>query len=93
MATTPLPDITLYGTAATGAGWLALLPPHGRVLGTGEPRADRSFTQAVWGAALVLQDAGYRGPARVFEPGGTRVAVVEVGGPIPWYGDLQWEAL
>lgn len=82
-------DITLYGNSRTGAGWLALV--GSRLLGTGDPKADRSFTEAVGEAAAALNEAGAkRGLIRIFAPCGERVAVVRNDRLIPTFGDLVW---
>ena len=90
-------DICLYGTHTTGAGYLGLIAPAAApmlardeaMFGTGEPVAGRSFTEAVFEAVTVLRERGVvAGVARIFAPGGERVAVVELSRTIPTFGDL-----
>ena len=92
--TTPalVADICLYGTHTTGAGYLGLIAPAAApmlardeaMFGTGEPVAGRSFTEAVFAAVTVLRDRGVvAGVARIFEPSGERVAVVNIAHAIP----------
>jgi hypothetical protein len=92
-------DICLYGTHATGAGYLGLIAPAAApmlareeaMFGTGAPVAGRSFTEAVFEAVTVLRERGVvAGTVRIFEPGGERVAVVDLGRAVPTYGDMVW---
>ena len=48
-------EICLYGTHVAGAGWLAQLA-DGALLGDGEPRTGRTFTDAVWLACDAIID-------------------------------------
>ncbi len=89
-AAAPVAEICLYGTSRTGAGWLVALP-GGRMLGNGEPAADRSFTQAVWAALDAIRREGTAGPVRLFDAGGERCTTVHTSG-CKWYGDLTWES-
>lgn len=83
-------EICLYGTtdARVGAGWLAALP-DGRMLGTGEPVAGRTFTEAIFRALGALEAIGVSGPVRVFDAGGERMA--DMSEPTI-YGALAWKA-
>lgn len=84
-------DICLYGSSRTGAGWIARAE-DGAMFGDGEPRGDRSFTEAIWIAVGALEGAGLKaGRVRVFAPGGVQVAWMELTRPLT-FGDLAWEA-
>ncbi len=82
-------EICLYGTTATGAGWLATTD-SGKLLGTGEPMAGRGYTAAVWLACDAIREAGNIGKkARIYEPSGQRMADTDLTHP-GYYGDLKW---
>lgn len=84
-------DVCLYGTSWIGAGWLASTA-DGRRFGDGDPKAGRTFTEAVWAAFGALEAAGVKaGLVRVFEPNGTHVAGVDLAGTWPTFGDLRWQ--
>lgn len=87
--------ICLYGTHATGAGYIGVIAgPDGRStahrFGTGEPVAGRSFTEAVWSAqAEIAAFLGYgaTGRVRIFHPGGETFAEIGLHETC-YYGDL-----
>lgn len=89
-------EVCLYGNRETGAGWLARTA-EGAMLGTGDPKAARSFTDAVWLACDAVRRlrsmAGHAhahtGTVRVFAPGGERMADTDLNRPAT-YGDLHW---
>lgn len=82
-------EICLYGNSATcGAGWLARGEKTGLL---GEPRKERSFTEAVWLAAEALRAAGVDGVIAIYAPGGERYAVANVRS-VPSFGSLEWRA-
>lgn len=84
-------DICLYGSRRVGAGYLGVMLPHGQTFGTGEPVATRSFTEAVFAGVRDLADRGVRaGLVRIFDAGGERMAVVDLGQAVPYYGSLSW---
>lgn len=90
-------EICLYGTTQHGAGWLARTS-DGALLGDGELRQGRSFTEAVWLACdAVLRVYGAcggrprNGKVRVFAPGGERMADADINHP-GYYGDLKWQS-
>lgn len=92
---TPRPavaDICLYGVPQTcGAGYLGVTYPHGQTFGTGDPVKGRTYTAAIYAAVADLATRGVRaGLVRIFDAGGERVAVVDLGGAIPPYGMLTW---
>lgn len=93
LARTRVADICLYGTRATGAGWLASMFPVTGMLGSGDANPARSFTEAVWQAQRALTGAGlpHTTQVRIFDSGGVRMARATLG-LIPAYGDLRWEA-
>lgn len=79
-------EICLYGTAQTGAGFLARAKDGGKA-GDGEVKAGRSFTDAVW---LAVDDLGLHwGAALVFAPGGQQYARYDLSRST-YYGDLEW---
>lgn len=91
-------EICLYGNGPTGcgAGWLARLA-DGSLLGDGEPKAGRSFTEAVFQACdHVLRAYGACGGrprtaiVRVFASGGERMADTDARHP-GYFGDLKWQ--
>jgi len=82
-------DICLYGNGAVGAGWLAATNDC-RMFGTGEPRADCSFTEAVWEAQETLVKTGLTGMARVFTPSGHSMAIIDLQAVVT-FGDLKWQ--
>jgi hypothetical protein len=85
----PVAEICLYGTGSIGAGYLARTA-GGRMFGTGEPVAARSFTDAMWLAVIDLHAAGVtRGDVLVFDPTGLRVARMSVSLPV-YFGELSW---
>jgi hypothetical protein len=89
-------EICLYGNRSIGAGWLARTRDN-TLLGDGEPREGRSFTEAVWQAC----DAIYHnrslcgkirpgtGTVRVFAAGGALMADTDLNHP-GYFGDLKW---
>ena len=82
-------EICLYGNMSIGAGWLATTA-DGKLLGDGEPRQGRSFTEAVWLACDALRTAGAAvGKVRVFAAGGERMADTDINHP-GYYGSLSW---
>ena len=82
-------EICLYGTPAVGAGWLAQMP-NGDLLGDGEPKSDRTFTEAIFLAVNAMHARGVKpGLVRVFAPGGQVMATTPVMHP-ERYGDLKW---
>jgi hypothetical protein len=89
-AKTIVGEICLYGNRQTGAGWLASTL-HSERMGTGEPVAERSFTEAVWMAADEIRKFYMRGLIRIYAPGGEKMATINVCGHPPCYGDLKWE--
>jgi len=83
-------DICLYGNHTIGAGYLVQLT-DGRLLGDGEPKAGRSFTEAVWLACRDVCEAGISaGLVRVFAPGGQRMADTDLNHP-GYFGNLKWQ--
>lgn len=90
----PVAEICLYGTRQTGAGYIVSIPGvDGQTvrLGTGEPNPKRSFTEAVWAAAGLLQICGLTaGMVHVYEPSGHKFAAFDLGGNVPNFGDLEW---
>ncbi len=81
-------DICLYG-GTNGAGYLARTTA-GKMIGTGDPVANRSLTDAVWLAVIELHELGLtRGSVRVFEPSGRRMAIMSVSLPC-YFGELVW---
>lgn len=90
MSKSPVAEICLYGTHVHGSGWLARTA-DGRMFGTGDLAAGRSFTDAVFAAADALFQAGLRsGIVRIFNSDGTHFADVD-SRRIPYYGDLKWQ--
>lgn len=88
--TDPVAEICLFGVQSVGHGWLARLA-DGRMLGTGEPRLERSLTEAVWQAADAIRLAGQEaGTVRVFEPSGALMATIDLGRSIPAFHGLSW---
>jgi hypothetical protein len=88
----PVAEVCLYGTRQTGAGYLvSIYAEGGRIvrLGTGEPKADRSFTEALWIACGLIQTAGFDGFVHVYEPTGQKFAEVHTF-RVPAYGNLTW---
>lgn len=88
----PVAEICLYGTSAVGAGYIvSIYTQDGKPVrfGTGEPKADRSFTEAVWIACGLIQAAGFDGFVHVYEPTGHKFAEVHTF-QVPAYGDLKW---
>lgn len=84
-------DICLYGTPQTGAGYLACRLDHGQTCGNGEPVFGRPFTSAVFLAVEQLRGLGLnKGRVRIFEPRGECMAIIELSGTVPTFGDLQW---
>ena len=81
-------EICLYGTTATGAGWLAR-GEGTALLGNGETTPGRGFTEAMWLAEEALQAAGLVGVVAVYAPGGERFALVLLGA-VGSFGDLAW---
>ena len=90
--TTIVADICLYGNPHTcGAEYLGARLPHGQTFGTGEPLADRTFSEAIWAGQRDLYNAGVRrGLVRVFDAGGERLAIIGVAEAVA-YGQLQWQ--
>lgn len=87
---TTIADICLYGNRETGAGWLARTN-DGTLLGDGEPNPARNFTEAVWLATdAIVGHVRAGGKARVFAPGGERMAIIDLHHP-GWFGRLVWE--
>lgn len=83
-------EICFYGTAATGAGYLANTEADpGRFYGTGDPVPGRSFTEALFVALDQLRGAGVTGAVRVFAAGGQRMAEIPATFA-GYYGDLKW---
>lgn len=84
--------VCLYGNGpqGCGAGWLATTPKG--MIGTGEPVAEQTFTEAVWHAleSIQMQMNTVEGEALIFEAGGERMARVPLGF-IGYYSDLKWE--
>ena len=84
-------EVTLYGNGPSGcgAGFLVRLE-DGRMLGTGDPVAGRSFTEAVWQAFRAAREAGVvEGLVRVFNPHGRHCDLPADRTP-PYFGDLKW---
>lgn len=90
-------DICLYGTNRTGAGWILAVNPvavaipawsNGQI-GTGEPHAGLTFTEAIHQAVENLTGEGVTmGLVRVFHPGGETMSTFDLGQPVPSYGKL-----
>jgi hypothetical protein len=89
-AQTIVGEICLYGNRETGAGWLASTL-HGERFGTGEPVAERSFTEAIWMAANEIRKFYMQGLIRIYAAGGERMTTIKVCGHPPVFGDLKWE--
>jgi hypothetical protein len=86
-------EICLYGTHATGAGWIAAAHRDGvrHLLGDGAIHRGRAFTEAVWMACGALEAVGVKcGTVAIFAPGGERVAYATLG-YVPCFGDLPWD--
>lgn len=97
-------EICLYGVRSTGAGWIAQIADDvreadgvKRLIGDGEPRQDRTFTDAVWQACQAIRDLlaprgrdVSRDVVRVYDTGGKRFAEIDLTCP-PNYGCLTWE--
>lgn len=84
-------EICLYGTTQTGAGYLARGKGLKEMLGTGEPVAMRTFSEAIWHAQHALREAGLtEGLVRIYAPGGERCAEIGIGAAIT-YGALAWK--
>lgn len=82
-------NLCLYGTQATGAGWILETKAGGIVAGDGVPSVGRSFTSAVYLAVQNLKDLGVRdGILRIFHPGGEFVSAVDLRKAVPSYGSL-----
>ena len=83
-------DICLYGTSRIGAGFIVCRLDNGKMAGDGESVAGRSFTEATWMGIESLRTLGVEaGLVRIFEPGGDRMAIVDIN-RVPSYGNLQW---
>lgn len=84
-------EICLYGTHVVGAGYLVRLA-DGRMLGDGEPKPGRTFTDALWLACDEVLKAGLPllSRVRVFEPTGTFMADTGLLSP-GYFGDLKWQ--
>lgn len=80
-------DLCLFGNHDTGAGWLA--SHDGNLTGTGDPVSGRSFTEAVWQGCGDLRRQG-ADVVRVFAPNGLRMALVDLRGHVPTFGELSW---
>src|SRR5688500_9948847 len=75
-------EICLYGNSRIGAGWLASVPGAAPLLGDGEPKAGRAFSEAVWLACDAIRAAGVvGGKVRIFAPGGERGAEADLNYP------------
>ena len=86
-------EVALYGNGPTGvgSGWLARLA-DGTILGDGEPKAGRTFTDAVWLACEAVRQAGVTGGrVRVFAAGGRLMADTDLNNP-GYFGNLNWRA-
>jgi len=60
-------------------------------LGTGEPKSGRTFTEAVFIAAGLLNVSGVTsGIVHVYEPTGHKFAAFDLAKHIPCFGDLKW---
>ena len=83
-------EIALYGTSEIGAGYIASTIDGNR-MGSGEPRAGRTMTEAVWLAAAEIRESGLvRGMVRVFAPAGRFMADTDLQRP-GYYGNLKWQ--
>lgn len=85
----PVAEVCLYGTSRIGAGWIA--QTDAGLLGNGEPKAERGFTEAVFQAVseILERQPGLKGTLAIFAPGGERVAYADLNHP-GYYGDLKW---
>lgn len=81
--------VCLYGNRNIGAGWI-VSDKKGQA-GTGEPVANKSFTEAVYEAVDALKARGVTGTIRIFAAGGQHYAEVGVD-RVPYFGDLKWNA-
>jgi hypothetical protein len=94
-------EICMYGNSQTcGAGWLAAVEPtldkrnrsvaQSTLLGDGDPKIGRAFTEALWQACDAIRETGpTAGLVRVYEPGGHWCATTSLSQPV-CYGDLEW---
>lgn len=84
-------EICLYGNRGTGYGYMARVGA-GAPFGKAPPEGRMPFdtcTGALWGADMDLRNRGVTGKARVYAPGGDRIAEVVLG-RVPSYGWLVW---
>lgn len=89
----PVASICLYGNSKTGAGWIASTNgTKSGMLGDGETKETRGFTEALFQACDAIRGAGIEGTAIVYAPGGERYAMVNLSTP-EWYGSLAWTAV
>jgi len=93
----PVADICLYGNQS----WLAMMA-DGHML-KGE-RLGASYTETLWDATDAVRTYQYQTVhlaafgklgvpgemVRVFEPTGRRMAIVDLGRAVPYFGDLSW---
>lgn len=87
---TVVAEVCLYGNSEIGAGWLASVNGIPGILGDGEPKAKRSFTQAVFEACESIRKDGITsGLVTVTAPGGEWEGDVGLNRPC-YYGDIQW---
>lgn len=86
--------ICLYGNKDVGYGYMAAVGA-GAPFGEAPPEGSMPYencTEALWAADRALRDRGATGTARVYCPGGDRVAEVELG-KVPSYGWLRWDSV
>lgn len=99
-------DVCLYGNRDRGFHYLARVGERGELLQAGDPDAypaDRAAcvekrgtfgtqSEAIWHAIAAMRDRGLprRGLVRLYAPGGTMVADVDVSAHVPSFGSLGW---
>jgi hypothetical protein len=87
-------EITIFGTSSSGFAFHARGRHGARAQGGwtgGAVDGKLGLTEAIWQAVDALAEEGVaRGIAAVYAPGGDRVALVDLGGAIPWAADLPW---
>lgn len=83
-------EICIYGTDQA-AGWMAAPADYSAILGTGEPQAGLSLSDAAWQAADALRQAGLDADAivRIFAPNGCH-ANLHLHLRITEFGELQF---
>lgn len=91
-------EIALYGTHATGAGWLARHAGQSpNMVGDATPKSGRYFTEAVREAMDAVR-ARLRarniadGFVRIYDAGGQRFAEVGLCASVPVFSALTWQA-